>query len=183
MNFKNVFKSAFPFISAAASAGGPLGTMAANAIGGALGLEKITPDAIPDAIAAAAADPDKMLRLRDSEQQFKLQMAQFGFDSVEKLEEIAAQDRANARAREITVKDKTPRNIAYIVVAATIIFEGVILFHGIAAGIDPVITGRILGTLDLALGLVLGYFYGSSASSRAKDSTIHQVLTGDELEH
>ena len=43
--------------------------------------------------------------------------------------------------------------------------EGMILAHGAPAGLDGVVLGRILGTMDSALIMVLSYYFGSSAGS------------------
>lgn len=180
MDLKSILKTAFPFIATAASIGGPLGTMAAGAVGKALEVESIpsTVDGISDALAVATSkDPDAMLKLKQAEEQFQLQMQALGFENIEKLEQIAAADRSDARAREIAVRDKTPRNISYAVVAMVFFIEGYIVIHGIT-GVNEIVLGRILGTLDLALGLVLGYYFGSSAGSQSKDATIHAAVTG-----
>ena len=43
--------------------------------------------------------------------------------------------------------------------------EGMILTHGAPPGLDGVVLGRVLGTMDSALIMVLSYYFGSSASS------------------
>src|SRR5436190_192676 len=104
MGFKDIFKAAFPFISAASSLGGPLGTMAAAAVGKALSVDSVTSDNIADTIAAATSkDPDAMLKLKQAEEDFQIQMTKLGFDQAAKIEELQAADRASARAREIAV--------------------------------------------------------------------------------
>lgn len=67
-NFKSVFKNLFPFISAAASIGGPLGTLAANAVGGALGVNvDPTQDGIDQAITdAQIKDPEALAKLQST---------------------------------------------------------------------------------------------------------------------
>ena len=85
MGFKDVLKKAYPFIATAAGMGGPLGTMAANAVGKALGVDKVEPttEGVTAAITQAqAADPDALLKLQQAEDSFKLQMTQIGIDSA-----------------------------------------------------------------------------------------------------
>lgn len=168
MNIKGIFKSAFPFISAAASLGGPLGNMAANAVGQALGVDKVQPDGIEDAIAAATSkDPDAMQKLKQMEQDFQLKMAQLGYESVEKLEELESQDRASARAREISVRDKTPAILAYTVTAGFFGLLWLLAFHSV-----PQQSERILDVMVGALGTawigVMTYYFGSSSGSAEK---------------
>src|SRR5690349_7235112 len=115
MGFKDIFRTAFPFISAAASIGGPLGTMAANAVGKAIGVDAVpaNADGIADAITAATSeDPDAMLKLKQAEESFQLQMTQLGFQDAEQMESLAEKDRESARDREKSVKDKTPSILA-----------------------------------------------------------------------
>src|SRR5207253_2109416 len=99
----------------AASLGGPLGTMAANAVGKAIGVDNVSSEQIPDAIAAATSkDPEMMLKLKQTEQEFALQMQSLGFKQVTDLLNMDAADRSNARAREIAVRDKTPMILAFV---------------------------------------------------------------------
>lgn len=181
MGFSDVFKKAFPFISAAAGLGGPLGTMAATAFGKAIGVDGVAAnqDGMSDALTAAMSkDPDVMLKLKQAEQDFALQMQELGFKQVDDLLNMDVADRANARAREVAVRDNTPKILAYGVVALAAGAEGYMLIHGIKT-VDPsaaVIVGRILGTLDTALVMVLSYYFGSSSGSQAKDATIHAAV-------
>lgn len=178
MGFKGVLKSMFPFIATAASLGGPLGNMAATAVGKAIGIDKVdaTIDGITDAITSAQVkDPTILLKLKETEQQFQVTMAQLGYDSISKLEQIDAEDRANARAREIQVKDNTPKILAFIVVLVTLTLEGILIFHGNPPTVEGVVLGRVLGTLDTATITVLAYYFGSSSGSTAKNSVIENM--------
>jgi hypothetical protein len=174
MGFQAIFKTAFPFISAAASLGGPLGTMAANAVGKAIGVDNVAPDAVPDAIAAATSkDPDAMLKLKQAEDAFQVQMQQLGFENAQKLLDIDASDRANARAREIAVKDRTPSNLAYIVTGG---FFGLLLllaFHEVPAGVHDLLL-VMLGALAGAFMGQQTYYFGSSAGSAEKTKMLSQ---------
>ena len=58
-----------------------------------------------------------------------------------------------------------PRILASLVVALVIAAEGSMLYFGQPKGVDGVVLGRILGTLDAALMLVLGYYFGASSSA------------------
>lgn len=173
LNIKGIFKGAFPFISTALTAGGPLGTMASAAIGKALGVEKV--DDPEQAIAGAT--PEQLLALKNAEQEFAARMAELGFNTVEKLEEIAAADRNSARQREIAVRDKTPMILAFIVVGMVISIEGFIIWHGLGMmdATTAAIVGRILGTLETGLVMVLAYYFGSSSGSADKTAILARV--------
>ena len=56
--------------------------------------------------------------------------------------------------------------LAFLVVCLAAGAEGWLLF-GPKPMIDDILIGRILGTLDSALFMVLSYFYGASPSHRA----------------
>lgn len=167
MGLKDVFKSAFPFISSALNAGGPLGTMAATYVGKALGVEKIDPAAVPDAIAKAVVDPDTMLKLKQCEQEFHEHMAKLGFDHVEKLEQLAAADRASARSREMAVRDKTPMILALFVTIGFFGLLGLLAFHQVPAQSERILDVMV-GSLGTAWIGIIGYYFGSSAGSAEK---------------
>lgn len=65
--------------------------------------------------------------------------------------------------------------IAILVLAAGIGGEGMILWHGVPAGLDGVILGRILGTLDAAVMLVLTYYFGSTRNSNSQMDAIASI--------
>ena len=169
----NFLKKLFPFLSTAATAvGGPIGAAAMSTLGKALGVEKA--DATIDDIAAAylTATPEQRLAAEKEEHEYAAKMQAMGFSHVEELEKIAANDRASARDREVKSGDKlTPRVLATIVVAAWVATQTVLLFHIVDASMRELIA-RVLGTLDSALILVLGYYFGSSAGSAEKNNLI-----------
>lgn len=179
-NFAGILKKAFPFISAAASFGGPLGTMAANAVGQALGMNK-PPDATPDAIGqvVAGATQAQINDLAQIEADLKAKMAALGVQSADDLENLATQDRADARAREIAVRDKTPRNMAYLTLIAAIVVAIVSIKLSVNASL-PVAAASIMGTITgyvfRDLGAVYNYLYGTSRGSDDKNETINTAV-------
>lgn len=161
-----VLRTVAPTIALAA--GGPFGPIAAAAIHAALG----TTDDKSAETTLLTATPDQLLALKQAEDAFLIRMKELGIQE----EQLVYQDIANARAREIAVKDWTPRIIAFLVILLVLVAEGSMFFVGQPKGIDGVVLGRILGTLDAALMLVLNYYYGSSAGSSNKDSTIDKMV-------
>ncbi len=179
MGFKSVgsaiLKTAFPFIATAAEVGGPLGMMAAAAVGNVLGI-KVDPNNIENTITAAQAkDPDVLLKLQTAEQTFKLQAEQLGFQHVEQMEHIAAEDRASARAREIAVKDKTPMILAFSINAGFFTLLGLLIFHAVPMESKDVVIALagVLGTMAVATN---NYYFGSSSGSAAKSNTISDIV-------
>jgi hypothetical protein len=167
MLMNDFIKKALPWLGTAL--GGPLGGMALSAIGDALGISDATEASIKTAIAGAT--PEQMLALKKADQDFALQMQQMGLKNVTDLEAIAAGDRASARAREVAVRDKTPSILAYFV---TLGFFGILTFMLVRPlpvdGHDALMV--MLGSLGTAWAGVISYFFGSSAGSAKKDTTI-----------
>ncbi len=161
-------KKAAPWITAAATGNVPaLVSMAAKTVSDVVGGKAGT-SADSIAAAVAGATPEQLQALKQADNDFALKMQALGFQHVEELEQLAAADRANAREREIQVKDKTPRILAAVVVILVFAGEGWYFTHGAPSNASPELIGRILGTLDSALILVLSYYFGSSAGSDRK---------------
>lgn len=169
MNFgqtaKSVLATVAPLLGTAL--GGPFGGLAGSLLAKALGTSD--PKAMEAAI--TSTDPDILLKLKQADNEFQEHMKQLGIDEAK----LAFDDTANARAREVSVKDWTPRIIAYLVILLVLVAEGSMFFVGQPKGMDGVVLGRILGTLDSALMLVLGYYFGSSAGSTSKSDALNQI--------
>lgn len=155
----------------ALAAGGPFGPLAAAAIHAALGTDPSDPKAAEAALLNAT--PDQLLALKKAEQDFLVRMKELGIEE----KHLAYEDTANARQREMSVKDMTPRIIAYLVIVLVLVAEGSMFFQGQPKGVDGVVLGRILGTLDSALMLVLGYYFGSSAGQDRNTDALNKVAT------
>jgi hypothetical protein len=162
---KKVIGTVAPLLGGAL--GGPLGAAAGGLLAKALGNGDVK---AADA-AIVSADPQTLLAIKKVETDFKQHLADLGIEE----DKILADDRANARARETIVKDWTPRILAYGVVALTFILEGIILLRGQPVGVDGVVLGRILGTLDAATIMVLTYYFGSSVGSASKTDALNQI--------
>lgn len=183
MKFSAVLQKVTPWIATAASMapipGAPLIGMAAKALSSGLGATvKADSDSIQQAITAAMGTPDQIATLKKIDDDFAVQMKQLGFQEIEDLSKLAADDTANARQREIATKDWFPRVLAIGVVIACLSGEGLYFRYGTPSNASPELIGRILGTLDTALTLVLGYYFGSSAGSAAKTELLAQNGNG-----
>lgn len=176
MAFTDILKKSFPFISAAASLGGPLGTMAASLVGKAIGADKApagTADGISNAIATAFADPAQRAALIEAEHNFQLQMAELGYKDAEELAQTAAADRDSARKREIALKDRIPAMLALMVTAGFFGVLAYMLFRPLPpAGHDAMLL--MLGGLGSAWTAIIAYYFGSSAGSERKTELLAQ---------
>lgn len=148
--------------------GGPMGATAGKLIGDALGIKDAKPEDIAEAMKTGSLSGDQIISLKKIEQDFQVQMQSLQINSVKDLEALAVQDRASAREREIRTGDSwTPRILAGVVVIGWLLVQFFILKHIIPAEMREIIM-RSMGTLDMALGLVLGYYFGSSSGSDTK---------------
>lgn len=154
----------------ATALGGPLAGIAVKTIATQmLGNPSATESEVEAAV--LGADPQTLVKLKEIEFEFRKTMVDAGI----KLEEIAASDRSNARDREIKTGDSwTPRILATVMIVGWFCIQWYLLEHVIPAEMREIIM-RTLGTLDMALGLVLGYYFGSSASGKVKDETIAHI--------
>src|SRR3954468_8055470 len=85
MNFlTDLIKGALPMLGTALM--GPLGGMAADFIGSKLGIPNSSVDNIKNIL--SGMPPDKIEELKVHKQEFQIKMAELGYDSVFKLEEL-----------------------------------------------------------------------------------------------
>ncbi len=172
VDWKKIVGAVAPTLATAL--GGPLAGVAVKTISSQL-LGR--PDASTEEVEAAvlSGDPQTLVRLKEIEMEFKKFVADAGI----KLEQIAAEDRANARKREVDSHDSwTPRVLAAAFVIGWFVFQYYILRHVVPAEMREIVM-RTLGTMDMGLGLILGYYFGSSASGKSKDETIATIAKMD----
>jgi hypothetical protein len=152
----------------ATALGGPLAGIAVRALGSALGLPDGTP---PEAVAAAVATatPDQLLDVRRADQAFAAQMKQLDVD----FDKVAAQDRASARAREVSVHDSTPAVLAYALTAGFFALLGLLAFRGVPE-VNASAVNILLGGLGTAWIMAMTYYFGSSSGSKTKDAMLFQ---------
>lgn len=172
MDFKALIRTAAPWIGAALP--GPLGGIATNAINAALGN---SPDTklgdVEKAFASGTITADQMVALKAQDQKFQETMQQLGFEDIEKLEAIAAADRANARERETKTGDWTPRIIGYLLVGS-FVGTAVLVLTGHAKA-DSVLAGTVIGYISAKCEQVVTYYFGSSAGSDRKTELLAQA--------
>ena len=164
-----VLKTIAPTLALAV--GGPFGPIAAAAVHAALGTEG--DDAKADAIMTAAT-PDQLLALKKADADFQTQMATLGVAR----EKLVYDDIANARARQVSLKDITPNVMAWFIVTASIALGAAAVLGYITK--DPAqasLVGTVIGYVFGEAKEVLSYFFGSSSGSAAKSDTIDKIVT------
>lgn len=169
MDVKSILATVAPWIGTAL--GGPLGGMAVTAAADALGLSDKTEAAIKQAISGAT--PEQMLALKNADNDFSLKMQALGFDSMEKMASLENADRDSARNREIQVKDRTPKILAYLITAGFFGMLMAMLFK-IIPNENRDILNIMLGALGTTFTSVVSYFFGSTKGSEAKSALLAQ---------
>lgn len=119
-------------------------------------------DSPEDAAEAVLRDPAAQLKLQELLSAERLEFARLAV----KEQEIAAADRDSARGREKEVKDNTPRNLAYLIVAAFIGMCYAVLFD--TAKVDSVLAGTIIGYLSAKTEQAFSYYFGTTSGSKQK---------------
>lgn len=177
---KGLFRSLAPV--AASFFGTPLAGLAVKSVLDRwLGAEQGKPlDAKQVERALATLTPEQALALQRADQEFALQMEQLGLKAEElqvEAERVAGADRASALAREVATADWTPRVLAGLIVLGYALVQWWILAHVIAPEMRELVM-RSLGVLDVSLGMVLTYYFGSSAGSKDKTDTMARMASG-----
>jgi hypothetical protein len=150
----------------ATAVGGPLAGLAAKTVSNVL-LGR--PDGSPQELEAAIsnATPEQLAALKKVDADFRVRMRELDID----LERVQAGDRANARQRELTARDWTPKVLAFFIVGG---FFGCLVWMLIkgmpTSGTEAIL--MMLGALTNTVTAVVAYYFGSSAGSREKDKAL-----------
>jgi len=172
------FSKILPIIEAAAPTvagllGGPLASMGVQTLEGVFGLSPgsgVDDRGGPSTAMLAAVQgmtPDAAVKLAQVDADLKGKLSDAGIS----YERIAADDRASARSREESVKDWTPRLLAFCITAGFFALLGVMTWHNIPIANQQMIN-IVVGSLGAAWLAVINYYFGSSAGSAKKDDTI-----------
>jgi hypothetical protein len=148
---------------------GPFGGIAASFLADKLGVSEKTVSAVTEALSTDKMTPDQVAQIKLAEIDFKKWMG----DNSLKQEQLSFDDRKSARDMEIATKSYTPSILTWIVVILCLTFEGLMLFGQMPKPASEIVLGRVLGTLDSALMMVLAFWFGSSNGSQNKDLMLH----------
>jgi hypothetical protein len=163
MDFTTIIKTVAPWIGTALA--GPFGGMALTAAANALGLPEATTEAVKAAINGAT--PDQLLAVKKADQDFAVQMQQLGFQSVAALEAIAAGDRKDARELLKTTRSWVPAALSGgVTVGYFTILIGLMTGHMEVTDSQAMLL--MLGSLTTAWGVVMAFWFGTTADSGRK---------------
>lgn len=169
-DWKSLIKKIAPVLGTAL--GGPLGGMATAAIANAI----LPPDHDPakrDELlqeALSNANPEMLLKVQQANQDFEIQIKKLGLD----LDKINADDRANARGREIALKDRTPATLAAIAVIGFFGILALLMFFEVKLALKDLLL-IMIGGLRSDVSSVYNYYFGSSSGSAEQRQTIAEV--------
>lgn len=152
---------------------GPVGGLAVQALEQAFGMAPGSADADGGAALTKAVlgmTPETAAAMRKADQDFAVAMERLKIN----VDELAQKDRDSARNMQIQTKDITPRILAAAIVGGFFLLLALMAFFKLPeANHDVLLT--LLGSLGASVTAVVGFYFGSSASSRDKDATIKDL--------
>lgn len=163
MDWKKTLATVAPTIATAL--GGPLAGVAVNMATQALGLTESSPEALEQAVVGAS--PETMLRLKEVDNAFKLEMERLGVD----LERIHQADRASAR--DMAKQNMWPQ-IALSIVFIAGYFGAMFALHGVLFETKDIngqlmaLFGSLIGVFTRELSGIMQFWFGSSSGSKEK---------------
>jgi len=172
-DWKAVVRTVAPTIASAF--GTPLAGMATSAILNAILPPEAAKPQDPESYLAqtlATATPDLLLKIKQAEQQFTIDMRNLDIN----LAKLNADDRANARGREIAVHDNTTKILAYVLTVGFFGVLGLVIFHAVPDASRDIVN-IMLGALGTAWIGAMSYYFGSSSGSASKSLTIASVVS------
>ena len=153
----------------ASAIGTPAAGMAVSAILTALDLDPATP-AADIAKAVERASPDMLLQLKKADADFQIAMQRLEVD----VQALSQKDRADARAREVAVRDRVPAVLAVLMTSGFFGLLAYLMIHEPPAGSRDVLN-ILLGSLASGWMGAVSYYFGSSSGSAGKDATIRTL--------
>ena len=144
--------------------GGPLAGLAVEAVSKAIGVD---PSAVKDTINTGKLTADQIASIQSAELALKAKAQEMSLD----FEQLAVEDRKSAREMQTTTRSWIPPVLA---VGVTGGFFGILfgLMYGQIQHAPQI--DIMLGSLGTAWTGIIGFYFGSSASSQNKDTLLHQ---------
>lgn len=166
MNWIDTLKVIAPTVASAI--GSPLAGAAVSAIGAIMGVDNPTKESIATLFKDGQLTQEQLGKLRELELKYQAEEKERGF----RYAELEYKDRDSARQMAAATHSWTPSVLTFVIVVITLTAEAMLLFNKVPPGADPVIVGRILGTMDSALIMVLSFWFGTSSGSQQKTALL-----------
>jgi len=150
----------------AAALGGPLAGMAVSAVSKAIGC---SPEEVQNVISSNKLDATQVAAIQQAELELKKQAQEMNLNFAK----LANDDRKSARDMQSITRSYIPPALA---VGVTIGFFGILfgLMYGQIQHAPQI--DIMLGSLGTAWTGIIGFYFGSSASSQNKDNLLHQSV-------
>lgn len=168
MDWIATLKAIAPTVASAAL--GPTGGAVISAIGSIIGVDNPTKESIANLFKDGQLTAEHLAAIRELELKYQAEERERGF----RYAELEFKERDSARQMQIATHSATPAVLTWLIVTLTLVAEAALLFNQVPHGADPVIIGRILGTMDSALVMVLSFWFGSSSGSQQKTTLLAQ---------
>lgn len=164
----DILRVAAPTVATAL--GGPLAGMAVKFLADKIGVSPDDEEALVNAVKGMG--PEQIVQLKQMDLEFQKFLRQNQID----LEKIAADDRASARNMQAQIRSKVPAVLSIGVTVGYFSILTLMLRGDLKVG-DSQALLLMLGGLSAAWGMVMQYWFGSSAGSATKDATIQAQAT------
>lgn len=139
--------------------GGPLGGMAVEAVGKAIGMSEPTTAKVRETLEGNTLTDAQIVAVREADAQLKVRMRELEID----LEKLATEDRDSARSMQAKLNSRVPAVLALVITTG---------FFGVLAGLltghfdlwDNAGITMLIGSLATSWGMVVSFYYGSAAN-------------------
>jgi hypothetical protein len=170
MDLKKILGAVAPTLATAIL--GPVGGLAVQVLGDALGIDQPTQEKIKDAFQSGQMTGEQIVAVKQAEQAFLVRCKELDID----LEKVHAGDRDSARGMQKETKSRIPGTLAILVTLGFFGVLGWLLIGGKPAqGGDALLV--MLGALGTAWGAIVQFYFGSSAGSAAKNEMLGRLRT------
>lgn len=182
-DWKFVLKSVAPSLSAAL--GGPMVGLAVQTLAQAIFSDKPAEEVkMPHLVSRLSEimsgkvenSQTYLVALKKADREFTVKMRQLEIN----LEEIAQADRASARKRQAATGDLMPQILGGSVMVGFFVTVAYVLRGGLQDINADALTliGTLIGYVSAKADQVIGYFFGSSSSSREKTRALARAVDG-----
>ena len=147
---------------------GPLGGIAVAGLGKIFGIDGATQKDITKVIEQGKMTPEQLADINKLELEFKQHELDLGF----KYKELEFKDDDSARQMQMAVKSNIPATLAVAVTLGFFGILGLMIFDKSLVPSEPLLV--MLGSLGTAWTMIIGFYFGSSHGSQAKDALLAQ---------
>jgi hypothetical protein len=145
---------------------GPAGNIAISLVSKALGIDEKD---VQSTIESGKLTSDQLASIKQAEIELKAKAQELGLN----FEKLATDDRKSAREMQVSTKSFVPALLSVLIVVGWSMVQYFLLTHIIAQEMRELVA-RVLGTLDGALMLVLGFYFGGIHNASETNEMLHR---------